>query len=264
MSAQQFIKDMKKFDKWLGQYANQLLEITDLNLDLTLTDIRMNSLPCEIWAFLPNLQSLKVTNKGITSLPEEIGISCPKITTIFLSSNWLMSLPDSFSKLEKLETLDLAGNWLKKLPNCIFELKELLDLDISANRISSLPEDMSKLENLERLNISWNLIDSLDSITNLKNLKILNASQNSISSIRNCKPDILEMKNLESLNLKGNAFWIKVPDKFWTSNLANNTVGIRKHVDYLDFSKTTFHKFLIIFLISLKVMEIFVRLCADE
>lgn len=263
LSVKEFICMFKKFNNWCQNTANKLLEITHLDLKVLLKDKRMNSLPSEIWQFLPNLETLRVTGNGITFLPEEIGLFCPKLKNIDLSSNWLMSLTESFSNLKNLETLNISGNWFKQLPKCIFKLKELKTLNISSNRISSLPEEMSNLENLETLDISWNLIDTLDNITDLKKLKKLNASQNAISSIRNCKNEILEMENLNELDLKGNAIWISVPDKFWTSNLANNTQGIRKHVvtyddlkNYSKFSLATGPEFLSIANLCFIVMGI--------
>lgn len=257
-SAEELIERAGEFKEWCEINAASLSEITILNFDAPpeLNGKGLNSLPGEIWQFLPNLEGIRITGKGITFLPEEIGEFCPKLVVINLQSNWLMSLPESFSNLKNLETLIIAGNWLKELPTCVLELKNLKKLDISANRISSLPENFSKLENLENVDISWNLIDSLESVTKLKKLKELYANHNDISiipndiseltelikveiidnSIQSLPNEILKLKNLRHLNLKYNALWIKVPKDFWTSDLANRTEGLRKHVQvYNDF-----------------------------
>ncbi|KAG5938880.1 hypothetical protein E4U59_003534 [Claviceps monticola] len=123
-----------------------------------------------------------------------------------LANNRLTHLPSYFGAYQALRSLNISSNFLDKFPPFLCQLHSLVDLDLSFNAIASLPDEIGNLKNLEKLlitnnrlvdevsegfrqllslrelDIKYNSITSIDIISELPKLEILNAAHNHISS----------------------------------------------------------------------------------
>ena len=74
-------------------------------------------------------------------------------------------------------------------------------LDLSGLGISELPADITQLTMLEILNVSNNKLKDLRKIESLPNLRVVDASNNSIATLHQ---ELVDMFSLDTLYLFGN------------------------------------------------------------
>lgn len=74
-------------------------------------------------------------------------------------------------------------------------------LDLSGFGISELPSDLLQLTMLEVLNVSNNKLTNLRKIESLPNLRVVDASNNNITSLHQ---EMVDMYSLDTLYLFGN------------------------------------------------------------
>lgn len=74
-------------------------------------------------------------------------------------------------------------------------------LDLSGYGMSELPADIMQLTMLEVLNVSNNKLTNLRKIDSLPNLRVVDASNNNISSLHQ---EMLDMFSIDTLILVGN------------------------------------------------------------
>ncbi|OQX13284.1 MAG: hypothetical protein BWK80_42985 [Desulfobacteraceae bacterium IS3] len=106
-------------------------------------------------------------------------------TGIDLSNNNLTGqIPSSIENFTELTTLNLSGNTgLTSIPSQIGNLSKLTILNLSGNTgLTSIPSQIGSLSSLTTLDLSG-IKKSIPSISNLTNLKTLDVSQNSLTSI---------------------------------------------------------------------------------
>lgn len=84
--------------------------------------------------------------------------------------------------LPQLKTVDLHGNQFEYIDDRIGTLS-LTSLNLSENPLGRLPSAISKLSSLQTLDVSNTGIESLDKISSLANLQILDARDNKIGEI---------------------------------------------------------------------------------
>ncbi|GGF23348.1 leucine-rich repeat domain-containing protein [Flavobacterium limi] len=114
-------------------------------------------------------------------------------------------LPLCITQLELLESLDLAMSGLSKLPKEIVNLQNLKKLDISTASFKKFPEEILSIPGLEELFLNNGNEDNKqciteipDSISQLKNLKKLDLTNNPIGKV---PAAVFELENLEYLSI---------------------------------------------------------------
>ena len=135
------------------QQSQQLTNGTRLNL----SNLAIESIPTDLAAMFPTLQSLDLHHNALTSLPHDFAQCFPHLVILNLADNHLTSLPDAFGSLQELKKLTLARNQLASLPTSVTQLQALEEVDLSSNQILSLDDGMgSEWKQLRRLNLSFN------------------------------------------------------------------------------------------------------------
>ncbi|TKX26492.1 leucine-rich repeat-containing protein 4 [Elsinoe australis] len=146
--------------------------------------------------------------------------------------NQLMALPKGIHFLRRLTTLNLARN---QLGNSAFEIliqmSSLKELVLTSNNLSGfLPQSLKSLKNLEVLDVSDNKILNIpDSIHELSKLRILNAALNQLTGV---PMDALEDLPITELDVSGNAlvgalfpFSVSGLQSLQQLNVANNSLA---------------------------------------
>lgn len=166
------------------------------------TNQKMNKLPSSIFKKI-ELEVLILKNSSIRTIQKEIG-NLTNLRELDLSGTCITELPKSIGKLSKLETLNLSRCYeLKKIPIEINQLKKLKTLIINYFP-GEVPNEITLLQNLEELYAegicgSIEPVDFPKWIVNLKNIKVLDFSRN---SIRNLPKELTELSELVYLNLR--------------------------------------------------------------
>jgi len=118
------------------------------------------------------------------------------------------SILDLLSYPNHIKELDLSFCDLKKLPESLLQCTQIRKLDLSYNKLTDLPQDIVGFAQLETLDISNNSFEKFPSaLGSLARLKVLDCSQGFLcyAETNLVLPDNFgQLKNLESLNLKGN------------------------------------------------------------
>jgi len=168
----------------------------------------------EVTFFPPNLKVLKIINCTLSNIEME---SAPiSLTKISLENNLLeffiigcnlinlVELDLSYNKLSEipfitpsLKILNLEGNDIENI-NCNLKDSSLEDLNLGMNSIETFENVPTTIINL---NISNNKFNNLD-LSNLINLKKINASYNEINYILNAIPESVTTIDLSYNNLK--------------------------------------------------------------
>ncbi|XP_055608583.1 E3 ubiquitin-protein ligase LRSAM1-like [Uranotaenia lowii] len=119
---------------------------------------------------------------NLKDVPSGVYIMCKVLRKecLSMSHNKLTSLNGggSLEDLQLLVTLDLASNRFKKLPEDIYKLENLRELIVSNNCLEKLPTTINRLQKIELLDVSSNNLQSLEQLSFMPNLKILNISGN--------------------------------------------------------------------------------------
>lgn len=122
------------------------------------------------------------------------------IKRLDLSGRSLQKLHESFSLLTELIALNLSNNLLSTLPDSMKKLTTLSNLNIRRNHFTLLPEVLASLH-LRSLNMSVNQIEDVSILTQCKDLRVLDLSENVIISMDDC---INKENKLRVLNLSYN------------------------------------------------------------
>lgn len=126
-----------------------------------------------------DVQSLKLSGKGLTQLPKDLAKFFPNVTTIDLSDNNFSTFPEELTDFSKLGYLSLSNNNISFLSENIQKLKNLNILNLSNNpQLANLPRSFN-LKDLENLSINFcNFFDVPRQIRSLNKLKYLDISMN--------------------------------------------------------------------------------------
>lgn len=154
---------------WLNNPVNG--EILQARTSLSLIDITLSSLPCEIEKF-KEMTVMFITKCKLKIIPSSFGtLSC--LQYLSLTDNRLHELPNAIGNLTSLKAISLRKNSLKELPQSFWELRNLSDLNLSENRFSgSLPLQIENLTQLKALQLSNNYFSALPLC--LERLSVLN------------------------------------------------------------------------------------------
>ncbi|PSG88516.1 leucine-rich repeat domain-containing protein [Aurantibacter aestuarii] len=192
-------------------------------IHLSLYDNKLTSFPKSILT-LSNLEYLLLYHNYMPNLPEDID-KLKKLKQLHLAALSISTLPESIGNLSELEILNLEWNKLANLPKNLNGLNKLKSIYLNGNRFKIIPQNIQEITNLEILKLRDNLLgeteESLESIKyiyNLKKLKILDISKNSISVL---PLGIENMSSLIELNISNNLI-SHLPEDL--GNLQNLTV----------------------------------------
>lgn len=126
-----------------------------------------------------------------------------RIQIINLSGNDLFGqLPASIAELEDLQYLDLSHNAFSgNIPESYGNLTNLTTLWLSHNQLTGLPENI-QWENLRNLFLNGNRLTTLpESLSNAAKLRVLDISDNPISSIPATALDLPELREFYANNM---------------------------------------------------------------
>ena len=105
-------------------------------------------------------------------------------------------------------TLDLSNKNLEKIPDYVFDRSELEELNVSHNKLNGgIQSQIGRLKNLKILNASNNLMTGVPAeIGQLTKLESLDLSNNQLTGLPN---ELGNLKNLKTLNLSGNDYSVQ-------------------------------------------------------
>lgn len=119
---------------------------------------------------------------NLKDVPSGVFIMCKVLRKeiLTLSNNKLTSLNGggALVDLHLLSTLNLSNNRFKKLPEEIYRLENLRELFLSNNSLEKLPVAINRLKKLELLDISVNNLTTIEQISFMPLLRILNICGN--------------------------------------------------------------------------------------
>ena len=140
--------------------------------ELNLSNNSLVSLPDEI-AQLPVLEALFVEGNVLKRLPDLGGLR--RLSTLIAYDNKLQTAPRNLPA--SLETVDLSRNDLTTLSGSnVCTIASLRTLDLSSNTLQELPRFRAPL--LEELAVADNRLETLSSLEDLPELRVLDASRN--------------------------------------------------------------------------------------
>jgi hypothetical protein len=139
-------------------------------------------------------------------------ISWKSLKAIDVSNNSIDRLGPVLSRFTTLSTIIASNNLITKVD---FSLQNLTELDLSRNHLKSIP-DLQGFPRLERLLLNFNEISAgFNELESLKNLLLLDLSNNKISFNSNDLKKFLDilkgLERLDSLRVYNNPFCSSVP-----------------------------------------------------
>ncbi|XP_035747561.1 leucine-rich repeat serine/threonine-protein kinase 2 isoform X1 [Egretta garzetta] len=190
----------KEYIKSLDLSSNELENIDAISQNSCLT------------SHLEHLEKLELHQNALTNIPEQLCENLKCLTYLDLHSNRFTSFPTYLLKMNCIANLDISRNDIG--PSFALDpylrCPTLKQLNLSYNQLVCTPEFlMDVAENLEQLLLEGNKILCLCSPISLKELKILNISKNSISSL--AEDVFIGCTKLEQFNARMNALEI-IPD----------------------------------------------------
>ncbi len=156
--------------------------------------------PSRLFTELEKLENLKILDLSECGLSQSMygssisGLkNLKKLQVLDLSKNTISEMPEEIGSLDTLETIILRGNPIKKYPITLDHAKFLKKLDIFDTNIEELPDSIGNHAILEEILLPVGIIEFPDSFVNLRNLKLLIAS--------NVPKQLKDYKNLERFQL---------------------------------------------------------------
>jgi serine/threonine protein kinase len=153
---------------------NHISDITCISSALNVQKLNLSGNPIPDYKpldGLDNLMILSLDHCGLDQLPD---ISLPSVRDLSLSGNNLVSL-EGIQKYPLILRLDLGGNNLKDT-SALAYLEELEELNLSSNGLTGIPPGIPPFVRVLKLND--NKITSIDNLSNLLNLLIIDLSRN--------------------------------------------------------------------------------------
>lgn len=166
---------------------------------LVMRSFRRTNFPEKIFEY-PQLEEIAIVGDHMfqrdfpLEIPDKFD-KLPNLKRLNLNYMHLAPLPESISGLVKLEFLGIHHGYIREIPSWIGKLTSLKRLDLTSNGFPTLPDSIGNLHLLESLSIpSFENCPKLPkTMANLKNLRIFNANNSfycfdhSITQLRNIK-----------------------------------------------------------------------------
>lgn len=154
-----------------------------------------------------NLEELQLTGNHLKKLPKKI-TALKKLKALWIDANNKLNWEEVFTILKDLPNLQeifVGDNDIKKLPDNIADLPALEILNLERNELLTLPKSLEKSLKLQSINLSGNLniklIDLFQTLSQYKNLQVLQISENAMSIL---PEEIIALQNLEILWINNN------------------------------------------------------------
>ncbi|KAJ8912934.1 hypothetical protein NQ315_017265 [Exocentrus adspersus] len=174
-------------------------------LNLALKDLSDIPDSCFLEAKEAKVTIVDLCKNKFTKVPPGLALIADDITELNLSVNQLKELPIFIKDCKKLKFCDVGSNLLSTLPACYKDLTALRELVLYNNKLTSVPDCIYGMVGLEILLLNDNSIKEInvDGLKNLKRLATLNLCNNDIHYV---PPELGNLTQLRSLDLKGNPF----------------------------------------------------------
>jgi len=192
--------------------VNKELDVIRLNDNYRLKSLPLEGFACESGKF--NVYLFDLQNCDISELGDDTFKNMPRMTSLNLAWNNIETLTKEFFKsMTKLIELNLSNNVISELDNLTFlNNRNLKKLNLAGNQMQKIsPRMFLPLKDLTELDLSscdlveiWSepMSSNLPVSTVLKNLKLLNVSNNNIVHARHSH--FSSMEKLEVLDLSNN------------------------------------------------------------
>ncbi|MCP9754084.1 GTP-binding protein [Lacihabitans sp. CCS-44] len=162
---------------------------------------------------------LQLQNGRIKNLPTEL-FSCENLKQLDLFKNNIDKLPDWFYKLSSLEIFSLNSNKFTEIPSLIFLVKNLRSFSIRDNKIKEIQKNhLQELFKIEKIDLAFNQIVSIPEVENEIFVTDLNLSGNQLTKFPNF---LSNAKNLKNLNLSNNQI------SFFDDNAFEGLINLEK------------------------------------
>lgn len=204
------------YDNEITELASDTFAVLPLLIELDLGDNRIENLHKNLFKSLTNLQSLNLKNNRIQTIDSDLFFHNKELYSIDLSANKIENIPaDAFRTLQKLHRL-----YIKKNPLTDINLKYLTTLKVVnlndclftqlfitsnityvyANRNQLSHVIVASDSKLKVLRMAFNNFTGLSQLKSLKNLHILDLSNNAIANIN--FTNLMNFSKLIDLQLK--------------------------------------------------------------
>ena len=110
-------------------------------------------------------------------------------------------IPQEMELMDALQDIDLSGNDIEEIPAFFKDLRTVYAMQLAGNKLKKVPAEIFAMLRLSILNLSNNPIEVLPvltSVSNLRNLELVNCKLTSLGS------ELANYKNLESLDVRDN------------------------------------------------------------
>lgn len=205
LSNRQSFKCIKRKESKMTAIVKDLPQST-INLTITLNPVRY--IPCGCFVNLTNLQWLRLDRNNISTIYRFAFQNLTQLQYLNLSFNHISELNSSlFDDLHSLTFLSLTNNKLKHLPEGIFpthlNLNALIVRQNFLTNFSEIAESVSHLKNLRIVDLCFNNLTSLEhsNVSLPTSLNRMYICRNSLSTL-GCSPSFL--KHIKVLDLSYN------------------------------------------------------------
>ncbi len=175
---------------------------------LSLNQNQIKRLPAGL-AHCRALRDLQIENNKLVVLPKSIG-SLEKLETLTLTNNRLRQVPAELANCQMLQKLHLANNRLKNLPTSLRKLEWLRELDVSGNALGHCPEVVARCPRLRKLSLAGNKMKRLVTWQKAGRIEELDCSGNQLASVQ----ELTALRQLQVLDLSNNRIQ-GFSNKFW-------------------------------------------------
>lgn len=186
---------------------------------MTLSNLKLKTVPAQVWLFGDRLRLLDLSNNGIKQLGSQIG-SLAKLQTLKLSHNLLESLPEELYHLEDLKVLIADHNKLDTVA-AVLPRKNLRQLDLSHNAFTGNVghPNLALPPCVVTANLSFNPISGLnesfgwEALSSLEELDLDSCSISELPAAAGC------LTKLRTLKLRNNQITTLPQELFETTEL---------------------------------------------
>ncbi|KAK2147450.1 hypothetical protein LSH36_552g01082 [Paralvinella palmiformis] len=185
-----------------GRMAHRKHSILDQPKKILLLDVSLNDIVFLDHGQLAPFTQLRMLNASLNRIEKYVGIENLKLLAFLdLSHNNITKLQRLHGCIT-LKMLNLSVNRIEDISS-MPSLVQLRELHLSNNKLKSL-DGIQALPSLEELYVQRNLLTDLIPLASSFHLRILNAVDNNIASLKATMEVLQDLKKLQSVMLQGN------------------------------------------------------------